>query len=790
MVIIKLALLLLGIGLLLRLILGSDKRAQKANKVKKKVRKKKTKTAGSYTKDRIPQELNPKNFKKLRGGKLFLVLAFYVVLAGVVFVAGLFIYYAKDLPNPGKVNKRIVHESTKIYDRTGEHVLYEVHGEEKRTIIPMDEIPDTVKYATISLEDQGFYHHWGVDFRGIMRAALKDVIKGDVAQGGSTITQQFVKNSILTSEKRISRKIKEIILAIEIEQKFTKDEILGMYLNEIPYGSNAYGIEAAAQTYFGKKAQELTLAQAALLSSMPKAPTYYSPHGSHTDALIGRWKHTLKEMEKLGYITEEQFEEALGEDVLSQVQPFRDNIQAPHFALYVREKLAEQFGEEEIEREGYKVYTTLDWDMQQLAETAVREGVEENGTRYRYENAALVATNPKNGQVLAMVGSKDYFSEEIDGNVNVAIRLRQPGSSFKPYVYAQAFSEGFTPDTVLFDVPTGFGKDGSGNKYKPVNYDGSYRGKVKMKDALGMSLNVPAVKTLYLAGVNDSVDLAKSMGITTLDNPDRLGLSLVLGGGEVKLIDHVSAFSVFANEGVQQDQRLILRIEDAAGDEIINSEKDDKGERVLDRNVALIMCQLLSDDKLRAPAFGPNSYLVVPGVQVAAKTGTTNEYRDGWLIGSTTTLAAGVWAGNNDNRPMAGGAAGVNVAGPIWNQFMVEATKNVQRESFVEPQPMQTDKAVLNGKLDTVEEIKACEYKKDKYCLIDGNNCDDDDIEKEKFFIAHNILYYLDKDDPQGNRPDRPKDDPQYSRWEEGLHEWAEEHADGKGRPIMPDEEC
>jgi 1A family penicillin-binding protein len=783
MFIIKLLVLAFGIFLFTKFLLGKKKTTTKSAG--------KGKTGkGVKSNGYFPDDLKPKNFKNLRGSKILLVGAFYAVILGVLFVAGLFAFYAKDLPNPGKINKRIITESTKIYDRTGEHLLYELHGEEKRTIISIDKIPDTVKYATIVLEDQGFYSHYGVDFQGIMRAALKDVIKGSAAQGGSTITQQFVKNSILTSEKRISRKIKEVILAIEIEQKFTKEEILGMYLNEIPYGSNAYGIEAAAQTFFAKSASELTLAQSALLAALPNAPTFYSPHGSHTDRLLYRWEKALDGMADLGYITEEQAEEAKKEDILSQVKPFRDNIQAPHFALYVKEKIVEEFGEEEVEQIGMKVYTTLDWDLQQKAEQAVREGVEEHGPRYKFENAALVATNPKNGQVLAMVGSKNYFDEEIDGNVNVAIRMRQPGSSFKPYVYAQAFAEGYTPDTILFDVPTSFGKDGSGNKYKPVNYDGTYRGAVKMKNALATSLNVPAVKALYLAGVKDSVGLAKDMGITTLDNPDRLGLSLVLGGGEVKLIDHVGAFGVFANEGEKHDQKVIMRIEDASGKELKNYE-DSKGERVLDKQVARQVTEILSKDEWRAPAFGAGSHLSVPGVQVAAKTGTTNEYRDGWLIGATPSLAVGVWAGNNDNTAMAAGAAGVNVAGPIWNQFMVEATKNYQKEEFTEPEKDEdVKKDILEGKLDIVEKLDVCDLGDDDYCLRDGGDCDDGDEDEKKFFVAHNILYYVDKDDPRGDRPDNPKDDPQYRRWEEALEEWAEEHADGKGRDMAPDDDC
>lgn len=745
----------------------------------------------------IPKKMRkiPKKVQKVRKDKKkmkkIINIGLIVIGAGLLFVVGIFAYYMKDLPDPGKINKRIVAESTKIYDRTGEHLLYEVHGEEKRTVVPISEIPDSIKYATISLEDQGFYNHKGVDMRGILRAAVKDVINVGAAQGGSTITQQFIKNSILTSEKRISRKIKELILAIGIEQKFTKDEILQMYLNEIPYGSNAYGVEAAAQTFFGTHARDLTLSQSALLACLPNAPTYYSPFGSHTDRLLIRWQHTLNEMAKLGYITKEQAEEAKKEDILSQIKSADSNMRAPHFVLYVKEQLVEEFGEEEIEKEGLKVYTTLDWDLQQKAEKIVREGVEENGDKYGFSNAALVATNPENGQILSMVGSKDYFNEEIDGNVNVAIRLRQPGSSFKPYVYAEAFRKGYRPDTILFDVDTNFSTD-SGEPYNPKNYDNTNRGPVKMKKALGGSLNVPAVKALYLAGVKDSINLAKSMGITSLNKPDRYGLALVLGGGEVKLIDHVSAFSVFANQGVKQEKTAVLKIEDAEGKVLKNYEKQ-KGEKVLEKNVALQITDILSNNNNRAAVFGTDNNLVIPGKQVAAKTGTTNEWRDGWLVGATPSLAAGVWTGNNDNTPMAQGADGSYTAGPIWKAFMIEALKNSQNGGFEKPKDEydedgeKTDKPIILGTLEEKEEIKVCKYASGKYCLA-NKYCPDDEVDKKKFSNAHTILYYVDIDDPLGDYPKDPDKDPQFKNWEKAVQKWSKkENGDLK---EAPEREC
>ncbi|MDA3814883.1 MAG: PBP1A family penicillin-binding protein [Patescibacteria group bacterium] len=730
--------------------------------------------------------------KKISKKELFIKLLKFggILLAlGVLIMAMLFLYYIKDLPDPGKINKRIINESTKIYDRTGEHILYEIHGEEKRTVVPFDQIPDTVKYAAVVLEDQGFYSHHGIDFKGILRSLLKDVMKGSLEQGGSTITQQFVKNSILTSEKRISRKIKEVILAIEIEQKFSKDEILQMYLNEIPYGSNAYGIEAAAQTFFGVHANELSLSQSAFLASLPKAPTYYSPFGTHIDRLDARWKYALDRMADLGYITREQADEAKKEDVVSQISPTRENIKAPHFVLYVKEMLVEEFGEEAMERDGLKVYTTLDWDLQQIAERVVREGVEENGEKYNFSNAALVALSPKNGQVLSMVGSRDYFDEEIDGNVNVAVRLRQPGSSFKPYVYATAFSKGYTPDTILFDVDTNFSTN-SGEPYNPKNYDNKNHGPLKMKEALGMSLNVPAVKTLYLAGVNESINMAKSMGITSLNQPERYGLSLVLGGGEVKLIDHVSAFGVFANDGVKVDKTSILRVEDSKG-EVIKNYISDQGEEVMDENVAREITGILSNNKLRESVFGTNNALVIPDRQVAAKTGTTNEWRDGWLIGATPSLAAGVWVGNNDNSPMAQGADGSYVAGPVWNKFMTEALKNTQKEKFQEPEEKEKiGKPVLDGDLEIEKEVEVCEYDKDEFCLA-NSECPDKLKDEKTFFNAHSILYYVDIDDPlKEDYPEAPEKDPQFENWEEAVEDWAKDEEDRKERRNVPTEEC
>jgi membrane peptidoglycan carboxypeptidase len=484
------------------------------------------------------------------------------------------------------VNTRFIPESTKIYDRTGEHLLYEVHGEEKRTIIPFSEMPESLRAATITLEDQDFYSHHGIKITSIIRSIIKDVLHRGAAQGGSTITQQFVKNSLLTNEKTITRKIKEVILSIEVEQKFSKDEILAMYLNEIPYGSNAYGIEAAAETYFNKQAKDLTLDEAAILASLPKAPSSYSPYGSRTQQLKIRQEVALKNMAALGYITKEQSDEAVAVDVLKKIAPQKNIIAAPHFVMFVKEYLDQKYGELSIEQSGLKVYTTLDWDKQMAAEQAVRDGAEKN-KKWKASNAALVAIDPKTGQILAMVGSKDYFDSSIDGQVNVALRERQPGSSMKPYVYLTAFEKGYSPDTILYDTPTQF-DTAEGKSYEPQNYDGKFRGPLPMKETLPQSLNIPAVKTLYLVGVNDAVKTAKSLGITTLNHPDRYGLSLVLGGGEVKLIDHVGAYASLAAGGIRRDKTGVLRVEDSKGT-VLEEYKDDPGERVIEDLLGLFL---------------------------------------------------------------------------------------------------------------------------------------------------------------------------------------------------------
>lgn len=642
-----------------------------------------------------------KLWQRLKGDRVFRTksvrFVLYFCATGFLAASVALAVIAVTLPDPSKLGSRIVAQSTKIYARDGSTLLYEIHGEAKRTLIGLEDVPEHAKQATIALEDRNFYNNQGIEVFSIIRAIWRNTILKQTSEGGSTITQQFVKNAILTTEKSYIRKAKEIVLSIEINQRYSKDEILQMYLNEIPYGRNAYGIEAASQTYFGKHAKDLTLAESAYLAALPQAPSFFNPSGPNKARLDSRKDFTLDQMVEQGYITREEADAAKAEKVtFSQI---KTAIAAPHFVLYVQSQLAEKYGEHTLEEGGLKVITTLDWRLQQAAEAAVKAGVERNA-RNNAANAGLVATDPKTGQILAMVGSRDYFDEEYDGQVNVTLQELQPGSSIKPYIYATAFKQGMSPATMLMDVQTVFGTvNGSG--YAPTNYDGSNKGIVNMRKALAGSLNISAVKTLSLVGVQNAIDTAKDLGITSDINADRCGLSLVLGGCEIKLIDHVSAMGVFANMGIRHEQTTILKIEDGEG-KVLEEYQPGAGVEAIDPQVAYQINDIMTDNDARAYVFGANSPLILPGRTVAAKTGTTNEWRDGWTVGFTPSLAAGVWTGNNDHSKMRAGADGVIVAAPIWNQFMREALKDTPAETFPRPSGIQ-DILVdsVSGKLPT-----------------------------------------------------------------------------------------
>ena len=609
---------------------------------------------------------------------LSLLLLFGIALPTAVF--GVFVYYSITLPGADTLVNRAVPESTKIFDRHGT-LLYEFHGDAKRTVISFQDIPLMARQAAIAVEDKNFYDHMGFDVEGIARAFYINWKSGTKAQGASTITQQFVRNAILTPEKTWTRKFKELFLAFNLEIRYPKDKILELYFNEIPYGSNLYGIEAASLAYFNKNAKNLTLAEAAYLAALPKAPTYYSPYGPHTDELKARADLVLEKMREQEFITEQQLGEAKAEKVV--FQKITAPIVAPHFVFYVQDILRQKYGEKAIREGGMRVRTTLDLNMQKLAEETVTKYSIQNEKNWRGKNAALVAVDPRSGEVLAMVGGRDYFDKENDGEVNVALRPRQPGSSFKPYVYATAFKEGLSPATLIMDVPTNFGRYGS-RDYIPQNYSKNSYGPISIRQALQGSLNVPAVKTLMLTGIDDAVHTGQQMGLTTLTG--KYGPALVLGGAEVKLLEHTAAFGAFAAGGVLYETDPILEIKDRTG-QVVQSRQYYQGQQVVDPQVAYQISSVMSDNEARMFIFtNRKNKLMLPDERpVAVKTGTTQNFRDAWTVGYTPSLVAGVWVGNNDNAPMRGGADGLYVAAPIWNEFMAKALADTAPEQFQRP---------------------------------------------------------------------------------------------------------
>ena len=482
-----------------------------------------------------------KKTKKLRKKHVFqLTLIVFALLAGFGVTAAT-VYTAvtlKKLPSPEQFGSRQINQSTKIYDRTGKVLLYEIHGEEKRTVVPFEEIPEILKKATLAAEDDNFYHRPAFDWKAIVRAFLVNLREGRIVQGGSTITQQLARNVFLSPKKTLDRKIKELILAIELESKYSKDQIFSFYLNQIPYGSNAYGVEAASLTYFNKPAHDLNLAEAALLAALPKAPSYYSPWGSHEKELFERQAYVLDRMTELGHINQKE-KTAAKETKIKFAPPSQGIIKAPHFSLTIKEYLIGRYGENAVMNGGLEVITTLDWEMQQIAEKVVAEGAKRNEELYKGGNASLVAQDSKTGQILALVGSRDYFDIEHDGNFNVATQgLRQPGSALKPFAYLTAFQKGYDPKTIVFDVPTEFDTTGNPEKsYRPQNFDEYFRGPVKLETGLAQSINIPSVKILYLAGLDDVLKTIRGFGVNTLKERWRYGLSLILGGGGGKLIE-------------------------------------------------------------------------------------------------------------------------------------------------------------------------------------------------------------------------------------------------------------
>ncbi len=587
--------------------------------------------------------------------------------------------WLRTLPNPQLLTRRDIEVTTKIFDRNGV-LLYEIYVDQNRTPLPLAEVPKTVKQATVAIEDQDFYRHSGISPRGIIRA-LREIIFNQRLQGGSTITQQLIKSALLTPEVKLSRKIKEILLAFWAERLYTKDQILEMYLNQVPYGGTAWGIEAASQTYFGKSIKDVSLAEAALLAGLPAAPTEFSPFGSYPEKAFARQAEVLRRMVEDRYISPEEAQKALTEKIHLKVP--RIAIRAPHFVMYVKELLENRYGPRLVDQGGLRIKTSLDISIQEKIEDIVRTNME-NLSALQVGNGAALVTNPKTGEILAMVGSKDYFNLTSEGNVNVATSLRQPGSSIKVVNYAAALESGFTAATILDDSPVVYRLVGSPS-YSPVNYDGKFHGAVPLRYALGNSYNIPAVKVLARLGVATMLAKGKLMGIDSWQDPSRYGLSLTLGGGEVTMLEMAKVYGTLANAGRRMDLLPILEVTDYTG-RIIESNQPKHGITAVKPEAAWILTNILSDNNARTTAFGTNSALVIPGKTVAVKTGTSNDKRDNWTIGYTPSLVSVVWVGNNDNSPMNPYlTSGVTGAAPIWHEIMADLLKDKADEAFPKP---------------------------------------------------------------------------------------------------------
>jgi 1A family penicillin-binding protein len=619
-----------------------------------------------------------------RAGRLFLLLLLPLLLLFVFWRV-----FLTDLPAPSELTTRQQDVSTKIYDRNGV-LLYKIYKSQNRSPVTLNQVPVYIRQATLAAEDAEFYNHIGFSIRGMTRAFFQNLKTGQLS-GGSTITQQLVKNVLLTSDKTLTRKIRELVLAVEVEATFNKDQILEMYLNEVSYGGTAYGIQEAARLYFGKDVKDLTLAEAALLAGLPKSPTKYSPFGTNPDLAIARQKDVLNLMVINHFITEDEAEKAEAEKL--NFAPNKIDIKAPHFVIFVRELLEDKYGTEMVERGGLEVTTTLDLNTQKMAEEAVSSEIDKL-KGYHVGNGAALVVDPQTGEILAMVGSKNYFDTEGGGNVNVVTALRQPGSSIKVINYSYALAHGYTPATTLDDSPVTFSTPGS-LPYSPKNYDGRYRGKLPLRNAFAESRNVPAVKVLASYGVNKMIEQGKAMGITTWDDSSQYGLSLTLGGGDVKLIDLANVYATVSNYGKKPTLNPILKITNYKGGVLEENQcanlaiqssnhsaiSSCSQPSILDPGVAYQIIDILKDATARIPAFGRNSSLTIANhPEVAVKTGTSNDMRDNLTVGFNQNYLVAVWVGNNDNSPMARIASGITGAAPIWNKIMTNLLEKPPQE--------------------------------------------------------------------------------------------------------------
>ncbi|HVW82963.1 MAG TPA: transglycosylase domain-containing protein [Candidatus Paceibacterota bacterium] len=674
--------------------------------------------------------------------RTLLVAALVIVGCGFI-VAGAVALFVAFTPVPAisSFADREVTQSTKIYDRTGQVLLYDYNRDAKREVVPLAQISPNIANAVVAIEDSGFYEHGAIRLTSIVRAALADALGG--SQGGSTITQQVVKNTLLTSKRSIVRKIHEWILAIKLEEHYSKNDILETYLNSVPMGGTLYGVESASEQYYGIPAADDDLAQGAYLAAMIQAPSYYSPYGQNVSALENRKNLVLARMKTLGLISAAQYEQASAEQVAFQPRG-ATGIEAPHFVFYILDYLEQKYGDQAL-AQGLKVTTTLDADLQTHAENIIAAAAPGLKQNFNASNEAMVAVDPATGQILAMVGSSDFFSTTTDGQYNAALADRQPGSTMKPFIYALALEDGYTRDTVVWDVPTQFSTscgasdvfNNSSPCYAPVDFDGKYRGPMTFETALAQSINIPAIQVLYMVGIQNAINLAKSFGLATLGDASQYGLTIVLGGGEVRLLDLTSAYAGFANGGVVNPAAGILEIDDGAGN--VLEKFAPSPARVLPANIANDINAMLSDNPARVPEYTLNSPLHFPGYDVAVKTGTTDDTRDAWVVGYTPSIAIGTWAGNNNNMPMVKNIAGLILA-PSWHDIMAYALTKYPQTYFGEPDPIPaSDPPMLTGTWQTPQGI-------------------------------HSLLYYFDKNDPLGGPPN--PSDPQYSRWETAVSLW------------------
>lgn len=722
----------------------------------------------------------------------FVKLGFFGFLFSIFIGGLLFFWVSRDLPQPDKVVRREGF-ATQLYDRKGK-LLFDIYSGQKRNPVQIGEVPIYLKEATVAIEDKDFYHHQGFDPKGIARAVLNIVVHRQL-QGGSTLTQQLVKNTLLTSERTLIRKLKEFVLALQIERKYTKEEILQMYLNEAPYGGTAWGIEAAAENYFGKKAAELSLAEAVVLAGLPQRPSYYSPFGPNTGAYLWRAEQVLRRMREDGYLDsllEEKTKDELKE--LKFASPSA-SLKAPHFTFFVKNILEEKYGQHLVEQGGLKVTTTLDLDLQEAAQKIVSDEIKKV-EKLKITNGGALVLNPQNGEILAMVGSKDYNDPNYDGKVNVVLANRQPGSAIKPITYLTAFKNGYTPASMILDTRTAF-PGGDKPEYAPDNYDGKEHGPLQLRYALGSSINIAAVKILARVGVRNMLETAYEMGITTLaptdENLKRLGLSVTLGGGEVKLLDLGMAYSAFANGGEKIEPVAILKIEDKDG-RVLEEFKEPAAQPVITPEEAFLISNILSDNSARLLTFGENSALNIPNLTVAVKTGTTNDKRDNWTIGWTPSVLVGVWVGNNDNSSMKEVASGVSGAAPIWRGILLKALSGQENEGFVVPE------GIVTAEVDSVSGYRSHDgFPSRMEYFIKGTEPGGDDPVHVKLKVCRSSgKLATPVDIARGDYDEKEyfifkEEDPTAAagganKWQEGINKWLAVQTDPRYHP--PTEYC